>query len=144
MDLVVEWRNGHREHFPPDREMPEWMRLIVAEHRPRDVDSPEADRRTGMGGWDVPAPESPADPEVSVLHDREVLHRLVIRGLQAHGMSAGDATKWAAAHAQDALDLAGAAIEEEAWPHERPESENEDLYRLAGKVRSLLKTSGVE
>jgi hypothetical protein len=55
LDITVQWRNGHREHFPPDREMPGWLRPIVKANRPRDVDDPRPDRRTGMGGWDVPA-----------------------------------------------------------------------------------------
>lgn len=43
------------------------------------------------------------------------------------------------AHAcqENALDRAGDAIDGEAWPHERPERENEELYRLANKVRGL-------
>lgn len=63
VDVAVQWRNGHREHFPPDGDMPGWMRRIVEDNLPRDVDSPDANRRTGMGGWPVPAPESvaPAD-----------------------------------------------------------------------------------
>lgn len=39
----------------------------------------------------------------------------------------------------EVLEEAAAAIEEEAWPHERPERENEELYRLADKVRKLTK-----
>lgn len=50
VDIVVEFARS-AEHFPPVMEMPEWMSLIVDEHRPRDVDSPRPDRRTGMGGW---------------------------------------------------------------------------------------------
>lgn len=54
VDIVVEFRNA-AEHFPPVGEMPEWMRRIVEANRPRDVDSPDSDRRTGMGGWPLPA-----------------------------------------------------------------------------------------
>jgi hypothetical protein len=138
VDISVQWRNGQVDHFPPDRPMPEWLRLIVEEHRPRDVDDPWSDRRTGMGGWPLPEPQSPADPDIPALHASEALHRLVVRGLRAVGLKADDAMRWARAHQQDALNLAGDVISEEAWPHERPERENQELYRLAGKVRSLL------
>ena len=46
-------------------------------------------------------------------------------------------TKWAKACQENAFDRAGDAIDDEAWPHERPERENEELYRLANKVRAL-------
>lgn len=55
VDITVEFRNS-AEHFPPVSEMPEWMRRIVEANRPADVDSPDDDRRTGMGGWPLPAP----------------------------------------------------------------------------------------
>jgi hypothetical protein len=72
VDITVEYRDS-AQHFPPDGEMPEWMREIVAEHRPRDVDNPDAVRRTGMGGW--PLPTTPT--ESSSLDD--VADRLTIR-----------------------------------------------------------------
>jgi hypothetical protein len=55
VDITVEFHNA-AEHFPPVMEMPEWMRRIVEDNRPRDVDSPDSNRRTGMGGWPLPAP----------------------------------------------------------------------------------------
>jgi hypothetical protein len=55
VDVVVEFHNA-AEHFPPSMEMPGWMRRIVEANRPADVDNPDADRRTGMGGWPLPAP----------------------------------------------------------------------------------------
>lgn len=55
VDITVEFHNA-AEHFPPVMEMPEWMRRIVEANRPADVDNPDADRRTGMGGWPLPAP----------------------------------------------------------------------------------------
>lgn len=55
VDIVVEFHNA-AEHYPPTMEMPGWMRDIVEAHRPADVDSPDEDRRTGMGGWPLPAP----------------------------------------------------------------------------------------
>jgi hypothetical protein len=55
VDVTVEFRDS-AELFPPSCEMPEWMSEIIAEHRPRDVDNPDDDRRTGMGGWPLPAP----------------------------------------------------------------------------------------
>lgn len=48
VDLVF---HNSAEHFPPEGGMPEWLRRIVDAHRPADVDSPDANRRTGMGGW---------------------------------------------------------------------------------------------
>lgn len=57
VDVVVEFRDS-AEHFPPVGEMPEWMRGIVEANRPADVYSPAPNRRTGMGGWDLPAPKS--------------------------------------------------------------------------------------
>ena len=50
VDITVVFHNA-AEHFPPVMEMPGWMREIVDRHRPADVDNPDADRRTGMGGW---------------------------------------------------------------------------------------------
>jgi hypothetical protein len=55
VDITVEFHNA-AEHFPPTMEMPEWMRRIVEANRPADVDNPDEDRRTGMGGWPLPAP----------------------------------------------------------------------------------------
>lgn len=55
VDITVEFHNA-AELFPPVGEMPAWMREIVDQHRPADVDRPYADRRTGMGGWPLPAP----------------------------------------------------------------------------------------
>jgi hypothetical protein len=46
-------------------------------------------------------------------------------------------TRWARKCQENALERAGEAIEEEAWPHEKPERENEELYRLADRVRGL-------
>lgn len=59
VDIVVEYHNA-AEHFPPVMEMPGWMRRIVDEHRPRDVDNPLPDRRTGMGGWPLEPVAVPA------------------------------------------------------------------------------------
>ncbi|MFH8805285.1 hypothetical protein ACH4F6_38050 [Streptomyces sp. NPDC017936] len=53
VDITLEFHNA-AEHYPPVMEMPGWMLRIVEAHRPRDVDSPDADRRTGMGGWPLP------------------------------------------------------------------------------------------
>lgn len=65
VDVVVEFHDA-AEHFPPVMEMPEWMRRIVEANRPRDVDHPDADRRTGMGGWPLlePAVEVSGDSGV--------------------------------------------------------------------------------
>lgn len=63
VDITVQWRNGHREHFGPDQDMPEPMRRIVDANRPVDVDDPDAGRRTGMGGWTL-EPAQPVDPAV--------------------------------------------------------------------------------
>jgi len=43
----------------------------------------------------------------------------------------------ARARQQSVLDRAAEAIDGEAWPHEKPERENQELYRLADKVRAL-------
>lgn len=80
---------------------------------------------------------SVTDPEIPALHDPAALHAMVVRGLRAIGLNAEDAAKWGAQHRQDALDRAGDAIDDEAWPHEKPECENQDLYRLANKVRNI-------
>jgi hypothetical protein len=55
VDVTVEFHNA-AETFPPVMEMPEWMRWIVRANCPADVDNPDADRRTGMGGWPLPTP----------------------------------------------------------------------------------------
>jgi hypothetical protein len=135
-DITVEFHNA-AEHFPPATEMPEWMRRIVEANRPADVDNPDADRRTGMGGWPLPAP-SVSEGDVPGFHDPGALHATVIRGLRALGFGSEDAARYAVAHLQDVLDRAGEALDDEAWPHEKPERENEALYRLANKVRGLL------
>jgi hypothetical protein len=58
VDIVVEYATA-AEHFPPVVEMPGWMREIVDRHRPADVDRPDANRRTGMGGWPLePRPQT--------------------------------------------------------------------------------------
>lgn len=68
VDITVEYHN-EAEYFPPVAEMPAWMREIVDRHRPADVDSPDANRRTGMGGW----PLKPVKP--SVISDAVVLRQ---------------------------------------------------------------------
>lgn len=135
VDIVVEYTKS-AEHFPPVGEMPEWVQDYVDRNRPGDVDHPSPDRRTGMGGWPLDAPTVPEDP-ITGIHDPAALHAIVVRGLRAVGFSPEDAARYAAAHQQDALDRAGDAIDDEAWPHERPESENQALYRLADKIRAL-------
>lgn len=52
VDIVVEWEDA-AEWWPPAAEMPDWLRQIVDKYRPADVDEPDADRPTGMGGWPV-------------------------------------------------------------------------------------------
>lgn len=54
VDVTVEFHNA-AEHYPPSMTMPGWMRVIIEANQPRDVDSPDEDRRTGMGGWPLPA-----------------------------------------------------------------------------------------
>ncbi|WP_086559932.1 hypothetical protein [Streptomyces africanus] len=139
VDITLEFHNA-AEHFPPVMEMPEWMRRIVEANRPADVDNPDPNRRTGMGGWPLPAPTLPAHPDAYAKHDPDAMHAAVIRGLRAIGLNPEEASAWATAHQQDVLDRAGDAIDDEAWPHEKPEHENEELYRLADKVRKLLAT----
>lgn len=65
------------------------------------------------------------------------VHTLITFALKKIGMSQEEADTYAAAHQQHALDAASEAITDEAWPHERPERENEELYRLGEKVRNL-------
>jgi hypothetical protein len=141
VDVTVEFHNA-AEHFPPSCEMPEWMRRIVEANRPADVDNPDADRRTGMGGWPLPAPALPAHPDAYAKHDPAAMHAAVVRGLRAIGLNPEEANAWATAHRQDVLDRAGEAIDDEAWPHEKPERVNEELYRVANKVRGLLAVEG--
>lgn len=136
VDVTVEFHNA-AELFPPVLEMPAWMLRYVERHRPADVDLPMPDRRTGMGGWDLPAPIVP-DGDVPGFHDPAALHAAVVRGLRAAGFGPEDAERYATAHQQDVLDCAGDVIDNEAWPHERPERENQILYRLANMVRGLL------
>lgn len=135
VDIVVEYRDA-AEHFPPAGEMPGWMSRVVEDSRPRDVDDPSERRRTGMGGWDVPAPVVP-EGDAPGSHDPAALHATVVRGLRALGFGPEKAERYATAHLQDVLDRAGEAISDEAWPHERPEAENEMLHALAAKVRHL-------
>jgi hypothetical protein len=35
------------------------------------------------------------------------------------------------------FDEVAALVEDKAWPHEKPESENEALYRLAAEIRRV-------
>lgn len=82
------------------------------------------------------APTVP-DGGVPGVHDPAALHDVVVRGLLALGFTAEDAQRYADAHQQDALDVAAEAIDDEAWPHEKPEAVNQVLYRLADKVRAV-------
>lgn len=52
VDVTIVWEDA-AELWPPSREMPGWLRKIIDEHRPADVDSPSLNRPTGMGGWPV-------------------------------------------------------------------------------------------
>ncbi|MER7487975.1 hypothetical protein ABTY20_19115 [Streptomyces sp. NPDC126497] len=61
VDITLEFRSS-AEHFPPVGEMPGWMRRIVEANRPRDVDHPDDDRRTGMGGWPLPVTTEERNP----------------------------------------------------------------------------------
>lgn len=138
VDIVLEFHNS-AELLPPSCALPAELWAIVEANRPADVDSPDPDRRTGMGGWDLPAPTVP-EGDVPGFHDPAALHAAVARGLRAIGMSPEDAVRYATAHQQDVLDRAAEAIDDEAWPHEKPEHENQALYRLADRVRKLLAT----
>jgi hypothetical protein len=109
IDLVF---HNSAEHFPPDADMPGWMQTIVEENRPADVDNPLPDRRTGMGGWDVPVPVVPEDP-ITGFHDPAALHAIVVRGLRALGFGPEDAERYAAAHPQDAFDRGRAKLAKE-------------------------------
>lgn len=135
VDVTVEFHDA-AETFPPVMEMPGWMREIVDANRPADVDSPWEDRRTGTTGWDLAAPTVP-DGDVPGIHDPAALHDVAVRGLRALGFTAEDAQRYADAHQRDALDVAADAILDEAWPHEKPDAVNEELYRLADKVRAV-------
>jgi hypothetical protein len=64
VDVTVEFHDA-AETFPPVLEMPEWMSRIVEANRPADVDNPDDDRRTGMGGWPLPAPEVPTSAQLA-------------------------------------------------------------------------------
>lgn len=52
VDIVIEWEDS-AELWPPVSEMPDWLRQIIDNNRPGDVDSPDSNRPTGMGGWPV-------------------------------------------------------------------------------------------
>lgn len=138
VDIAVEFE-GHLEAFPHDAPRPEWMSRLIDAHRPADVDDPRPNRRPVRGCRPL-APATVAADVVTGHHDPDALHEAVIRGLRAAGFGREDAERYASAHQQDVLDRAGDAIGSEAWPHERPKCENEELYRLADKVRSLLAT----
>jgi hypothetical protein len=52
VDITVEWEDT-AEMWPPVADMPDWLRCIIDDHRPADVDELESYRPTGMGGWPV-------------------------------------------------------------------------------------------
>ncbi|MCB5168035.1 hypothetical protein LG634_24810 [Streptomyces bambusae] len=49
VDIAVEWEDT-AEAWPPTAEMPAWLDALIEEHRPRDVDEPDAYRPAGLGG----------------------------------------------------------------------------------------------
>jgi hypothetical protein len=61
VDIVIEWEDS-AQLWPPVSEMPDWLRRIVDENRPVDVDEPDDWRPTGMGGWPIsPTTVRPTD-----------------------------------------------------------------------------------
>lgn len=54
VDIAMQWED-EAQLWPPSCEMPDWLRQLIDEYRPRDVDEPEEDRPTGQGGWPINA-----------------------------------------------------------------------------------------
>jgi hypothetical protein len=50
VDIAIQWHD-EASLWPPSCEMPDWLRQVIDEHRPADVDEPDEKRPTGMGGW---------------------------------------------------------------------------------------------
>ncbi|MEV0526004.1 hypothetical protein AB0I66_21445 [Streptomyces sp. NPDC050439] len=55
IDLAVEWEDD-AELWPPAAELPDWLRQIITDHMPADVDHPERDRPSGLTGLPIPFP----------------------------------------------------------------------------------------
>ncbi|MFD4257750.1 hypothetical protein ACFWR9_08960 [Streptomyces sp. NPDC058534] len=52
VDIAVQWHDS-AELWPPSCEMPGWLRKVIDDHRPADVDEPEDARPTGKYGWPI-------------------------------------------------------------------------------------------
>ena len=52
VDIAIQWED-EASLWSPSHEMPDWLRQIIDDHLPRDVDEPEDDRPTGAGGWPI-------------------------------------------------------------------------------------------
>jgi hypothetical protein len=61
IDLVIEWE-ADAELWPPAAEIPGWLRQIITDHMPRDVDYPDGGRLTGMTGLPIPWGDADVQP----------------------------------------------------------------------------------
>lgn len=55
IDLIVEWESD-AELWPPAAELPDWLRQIITDHMPADVDEPDEARPSGVSGLPIPWP----------------------------------------------------------------------------------------
>lgn len=59
VDIAIEWEDT-AERWPPAADMPSWLRNLINEYRPRDVDNAPEVRPVGLGGWPLTVPAAAA------------------------------------------------------------------------------------